>query len=428
MTGNTTAAPRVVMCVENLSVPTDRRVWQEATTLNAAGYRVDVICPVGKGRDMSPFELRESVRIFRYRPFVAEASALSYVREYGVALWRMRDLVRKGADRGSYDIVHLCNPPDFLWVAALGQRVRGAAVVFDHHDLAPELFATKFGSGGIIAAAVASSERCAFHMADVVLSTNESYKRIAMSRGRKDPDRVFVVRNAPDLRRFQPASPDPHLAHGRRFLIGYVGVMGPQDGVEHALLALHRLRERRRDWHAVFLGDGPDLGRLRELSDTLGLAEHVEFAGWATDEEILPLLSSADLCLSPETANPLNNRSTMMKVAEYMAVGRPVAAFDLLETRRTAGDCALYAPSGDVDAYAANIDRLLEDGSLRHRLGAAAAARVRAHLGWDRSAAALLAAYSVAAEVSRQRKVIREGRPRAASDGHAATGRVRHAP
>jgi glycosyltransferase involved in cell wall biosynthesis len=380
--------------VENLSVPRDRRVWQEALALTTAGYEVVVVCPRGTGQDREAFERREGVEIHRYRPAPDGSSLRSYVREYGQALWETARLTHRLARQQPFDIVHACNPPDLLLLAALPLRRRGARFIFDHHDLVPELYRVKFGDGrALMSSATVVLERLAFSLADVVIATNESFRRIAITRGGKRAEDVFVVRNGPDVARMKPGRPDASLRR-RRHLIGYVGTMAPQDGVDHALRSLALLATRRRDWHAIFAGDGDALPELRRLASELGIADSVEFPGFLSQEDVVRLLSSVDVCLAPEPKNPLNDASTLIKIAEYMAVARPVVCFDLAESRVTAGESAEFARPNDEASFAACIDRLLDDPSRRATMGAAGRRRVEESLSWDYSKRELLAAYA----------------------------------
>jgi glycosyltransferase involved in cell wall biosynthesis len=395
---------RILLLVENLSVPFDRRVWQEAVALSAGGAAVVVICPRGDDRDRDAYEVRDGIEIHRFAPALAQAGAVGYVREFAVAFVRMRSLVRRVAGSRGFDVVHAANPPDLLlWTAWLLRR-RGARFVFDHHDLAPELYLTRFGRRGLAYRALLGLERATFRIADVVISSNESYRKIAIERGGKAPSDVFVVRNAPDPQVFHPGTPRPALRRGKRYLLGYVGMMGPQDGVDLALEALAHLRRRRDDWQAVFAGDGDARPGLEERARELGLDDAVEFVGLASQAEVLELLSTADVCLSPEPSNPLNDRSTMMKVAEYMAMKRAVVAFDLPETRWTAADAAAYAPSGDVVAFAIQVDTLLEDEDRRTRAGEVGRERIVTLLSWEHSVRALDASYARVLEIEPGRR------------------------
>lgn len=396
---------RVLILVENEPLPSDRHVWNEATALSRAGYEVTVVCPAGAERDRAAFERNEGVAIHRYRPRHAKASAASYALEYLTALWSMRRLARRLARERPFDIVHACSPPDVLLLAALAARRGGARFVFDHHDLTPELYLTRFGPGPLHRMTLAA-EQLAFRLADVVTSVNDSYRRVAIERGRRDPADVFVVRTGPDLARFSPSPPDPSLKRGKRFLLSYVGVMGPQDGVDEALLSLADLRAMRDDWHAVFMGDGEVLGEMRSLAARLGLAACVEFTGWVEQDTISRVLSSSDVCLAPDPINPLNDLSSMVKISEYMAMSRPIVSFDLAESRVGAGGAAVFAAPGDHVGFARLVSDLLDDPARRAALGEAGRARAEGFFAWEHQERSLLTAYSRALEMG----PVREGR------------------
>ena len=386
---------RALILSENAPVPSDRRVWNESRALTAAGWQVVIVSPQGRQRCTEPYEVLEGIEIHRYPLRPSNGGAVGYLREYGQAMWRIRRLVRRLARTQRFDIVHACNPPDFLLLAALPLRRRGARFVFDHHDLVPELFRSKFGDGKrALLRAVTAAERLAFRRADVVLATNDSYRRVAIERGGKRPENVFVVRNGPDLERFQPAEPDPGLRRGRKHLIAYLGIMGSQDGVDHAVRALAWLRERRDDWHAVFIGEGDVLDDMRALADELGLRDSIEFAGWRGDRDIRHILSTADVCLAPDPPSPLNDVSTMIKIPEYLAMGCPVVSYDLHESRVSGGDAALYAKPGDPAALGRGVLELLDDPARRERMAVFGRTRVERELAWEHSSSVLLAAYA----------------------------------
>jgi glycosyltransferase involved in cell wall biosynthesis len=382
----------VLLIVQNLSVPADRRVWQECRSLRDAGYRPTVVCPTG-GRDSAVYEVVDGIPIHRYVPRTSAGGAVGFVVEYAWALWRTRGIVRRLEATQRFDVVHVANPPDVLFLTALGQRRHGARFVFDHHDLTPELVQVRFGSSRLLGAAARAGERLAFRLADVVVTTNETYREVALDRGRRAPEDVFVVRNGPDLRGAPTAPGELDLHRDTDYLLAYAGVMGPQDGVDDLLLSLAELRGRRDDWHAVLAGRGDALDRLQLLAAELELGDDVTFCGWLETGELHRLLASADVCLAPEPSNPLNDASTMVKVAEYMGHGRAVVATDLAETRRTAAEAAVYVPPGDPAAFAEGIARLLDDEALRVHLGRAAERRARSALSWERSEQGLLAAY-----------------------------------
>ena len=405
---------RILFLVENESVPADRRVWDESLALMRAGFDVAVICPQGTDRDRLAVECWDGIDIHRFPLRFAGGGLLGYVREYATALWRMSRIARRLARARPFDVVHASNPPDLLLLTVMGLKLRGARMVFDHHDLVPELCLARFGRAGRILHPLAlAAERLSFGLADVVIATNESYRRIALTRGAKRPEDVFTVRNGPDLARFRPREPDPSLKRGRAHLIGYLGVMGIQDGIDHALRALALLAERRRDWRAMFIGDGPELPRMRELARQLDLGDAVEFVGWQHDEGILRVLSSADVCLAPDPKSPLNDVSTMVKIAEYMAMARPIVSYSLTESRISAGGAAAYAEPNNVEDFARLIDDLLDDPDRRAAMGAIGRERVEQRLSWEHSERALTAAYDRV--LGARRGGARDGRPETAS-------------
>ncbi len=389
-------AGRALILVENLSVPFDRRVWQESTALRDAGWEVHVICPTGANRDTEPEAVIDGVRIHRYPLRPATGGPVGYLREYGLALLHTYRLARKV---GPVRVVHACNPPDLLFLVARMLKRRGARFVFDQHDLVPELYLSRFGRGeDFLYRLVLRLERLTYRAADVVIATNESYRRAALTRGGKKPDEVFVVRSAPVVERFHQVPPEEALKRGKPHLLCYLGVMGPQDGVDYALRSLALLRDEigRSDWHAVFVGAGDTFDAMVALSRELGLSDMVEFTGRIPDEDLLRYLSTADVCLAPDPYNPLNDVSTMNKIMEYMAMARPIVSFDLREARVSAGDAAVYAPPNDESEFAKLIALLLDDPEERRRMGEIGQARVSGPLSWDNSRAALLAAYDAA--------------------------------
>jgi glycosyltransferase involved in cell wall biosynthesis len=385
---------RVLILVQNEPAPSDRHVWNQAQALTRAGYEVTIVCPKGTDRDRDAFQLLDGVAIHRYDPRVADGGAVDYGLEYASALRQIRRLAKRLARERPFDLVHACSPPDFLLLAALPLRRHGARFVFDHHDLTPELFVSRFGGErGLVHRTTLIAEQVAFRLADVVLSVNESYRRVAIERGRRHPDDVAVVRTGPDLTRFTPTPPDATLKRGRAHLLSYVGVMGPQDGVDHALRALAALRERRQDWHAIFMGSGDVLEDMRALASELGLADVVEFTGWVEHDTIRRVLSTSDVCLAPDPKSPLNDVSSMVKISEYMAMSKPIVSYDLMESRASAGDCAVYAAADDVEAFAGLVDELLDDPARREAMGAAGRARAEQLLAWEHQERALLGAY-----------------------------------
>jgi glycosyltransferase involved in cell wall biosynthesis len=392
--GEPVSHPCALFLVEDLPVPLNRRVWQESLTLRRAGFDVAVLCPAGREHDREPFEVREGVEIHRYRLTPSNGGMLGYAREYGAALWRLRRAIKRLARSQKFDVVHACNPPDLLFLAALPLKRTGARFIFDHHDLVPELYLSRFGRGkDLFFRLTLRLERLMFSLADVVISTNESYRAVALGRGRKRPEDVFVVRNGPDLERFRPLEPDSSLKRGRQHLITYLGVMGPQDGIDHALRSLALLREMRQDWHAVFVGDGDVRQAMQRLTHELGLDSMVEFTGMLVGDDVPRILATSDVCLAPDPKTAFNDVSTMNKIVEYMAMSRPIVAYDLVEARASAGNAALYAEPNDERSFALRIAELLGDPKLRTAMGAEGRLRIETALSWTHSEDSLLAAY-----------------------------------
>lgn len=391
-----TARPRrVLILVENLPSPFDRRVWQEATTLRANGYEVSIICPTGKGYDRR-HEVIEGVFIYRYRlPFEARGAA-GYLIEYPIALIATSWLTWKVWFSRGFDVIHACNPPDFLFlIGGFFKILFRRKFLFDHHDINPELYEAKFGRRDGLWRLIVWLERLTFKTADVSIATNESYKRIAIERGGMDPDRVFVVRSGPKLDRLKILPPKPELKRGRRYLVGYVGVMGAQEGIDYLLrAAAHLICDMgRKDVHFGLVGGGTALDDMKRLASELGIADHVTFTGRVSDQELLEMLNTADVCVNPDAANPMNDLSTMNKIMEYMALGKPIVQFDLIEGRFSARDASLYAARNDFADLARKIAELLDDADLRARMGAYGRNRVLNELEWRYEAPKLLAAY-----------------------------------
>lgn len=393
MTGTLSA---VLIIVENLPVPIDRRVWQEARTLREAGYRVSVICPKDRGFEQSR-ETREGIEIYRHR--VWEASGLlGYLLEYACALAAELYLALKVYARTRFRILHACNPPDTIFLIGLFFRLLGVRFIFDHHDLNPELYEAKFGQRGLVHRLVCLAERLTFRTADVSIATNESYREVALTRGGMPPERVFVVRSCPELSKIHRGPARPELKEGKSYLVVYVGVMGPQDGVDLLLESIaYVVKQRdRRDVFWALIGSGTELPRLKTLATQEGLDALVKFTGRISDDELAAYLSTADVCVAPDPKNPMNDKSTMNKILEYMAYGRPVVLFDLTEGRRSAADAALYARPNDSQDFAEQILTLLDSEDLRHQLGETGRQRIEENLNWETEKKALLTAYEKA--------------------------------
>lgn len=389
--------PGVLILVQNLAVPFDRRVWQEACALRDAGFEVSVICP--RSQQYPAFqEDIDGIHIHRYWPGMEAQGLSGYLIEYAVALSSMMVLAWQVAARRRIDIVHACNPPDLLFLVAMPMvLLRRARFVFDHHDVSPELLMAK--GHGVDSSVVKLSrilERMTFGCAVVSIATNESYREVAISRGGMSPEDVFVVRSGPA--NFEPVPPEPRLKRGRPYLVGYVGVMGVQEGIGLLLEAAHLVVNTygRRDVTFALAGSGPEAQRLRAVSAAMGLSDYVHFLGRVSDAELVQLLSTADVCVNPDEVNPMNDMSTMNKVVEYMALGRPMVQFDTREGRVSAASSSLYAAPNDPASLAAAICRLLDDPALGAAMGARGRKRFQEELAWSRQVPELMAAYDAA--------------------------------
>lgn len=393
----TTTPRRVLIIVENLPVPFDTRVWNEATALAAHGYEVSVICPAAAGFD-ERFEVIDGIFIYRHPLPSAAEGKLAYLAEYATAtVWQFRLALRVLRERG-FDAIHACNPPDTLFALGLIFKLLGKRFIFDHHDLSPELYQVKFGRRGVIYKLLLCFERWTFRTADVVIATNESYRRVAIERGGVDPRRAWVVRSGPKPERIRVVPPNPALKRGRQYLIGYVGLMARQDGIGHLLEAARRIVHDlgRRDVQFHLVGSGPEIDILRQQSVDLGVADYVTFAGRVSDVDLIELLNTADVCVNPDDVNEMNDKSTMNKIMEYMAVGKPVVQFETTEGRVSAQDASLYARPNDAGDFAAKIIELIADPQRRQTMGAIGRERVRSELAWSHQIPKLLAAYDVA--------------------------------
>jgi len=376
---------RILIIVQNLPVPFDRRVWLECRALISAGYRVAVVCPKGSGDPA--YEVVDAVELYKYRPYAPGGSKFGFVAEYAYSFLATAWSTLKARRAGRFTVIQACNPPDIFWPLAMAFRmVEGTRFVFDHHDLCPELYESRFPGGAKLPyKGLRALERRTHRAADHVICTNDSYREIAISRSGKPATDVTVVRTGPDPQRLQRGEACPELRRGRSFLAAYIGVMGPQDGVDIVVRAAHIVIHElgRNDIAFTLIGSGDSFDELVALRDELGLAGHVEFTGRAPDELVGRILSTADIGLSPDPKNPLNDVSTMNKTMEYMAFELPVVAFDLLETRVSAGDAATYVKPNDAHAYAEAIVALMDDEPRRALLGKLGRARVEQQLAWS---------------------------------------------
>ena len=385
---------RVLILVENLPSPFDRRVWQEATTLKNAGYLVSIICPTGKGFEKK-FEVIDDIHIWRYDLSLEAEGPLGYLIEYATALFFTFYLSFKVLFKRGFDVIHACNPPDLFFLVGGFFKLFGRKFLFDHHDANPELYQAKFGRRDFLWKAMLWLEKMTFRTADASIATNHSYRRIAIERGGMAPERVFVVRSGPSLERLKTVPPDETLRKGKRYLVGYVGVMGRQEGIDYLLkAAAHIVHDlKRTDVHFGLVGGGTSLEEMKALARALNVADYVTFTGRVPDAELLAMLNTADVCVNPDVANAMNDISTMNKIMEYMALGKPIVQFDLTEGRFSAQDASLYARRNDAFDLASKICSLLDDPEKRKTMGSFGRRRVENELEWRYEAPKLLAAY-----------------------------------
>jgi glycosyltransferase involved in cell wall biosynthesis len=387
---------RVLIIVENLPCPFDRRVWQEALALCSNGYHVSIICPKGRGFDAA-YECLEGVHIYRHRLVEAD-SAFGYGLEYSLSLLMELWLAVRIAVTRGFDVIQACNPPDTIFIVGRFFKLFGKRFIFDHHDINPELYEAKFARRDVFYRLLCRLERWTFRAADVSIATNESYRRIAIERGGMDPSKVFVVRSGPDLSRIERPPPNPALRRGKQYLVGYVGVIGKQEGLDLLLESIAYMRRvrNRTDVQFAIIGDGTELPAIKALSRKLQLDDCIEFFGRVPDRELWEILGTADVCVNPDRANEMNDKSTMNKIIEYMAIGKPIVQFDLTEGRFSAAGASLYARPNDTNDFADKLCELLDDADLRESMGNAGKTRVETDLAWHHQIPQLIAAYAAA--------------------------------
>lgn len=386
---------RILIVVENLPVPLDRRVWLEATTLKSAGYEVSVICPTGRGWDKH-YEEIEGIHIYRYpEPVEAHAGAVAYAREYLHSLWHWFRLAAKVRRERGFDIIQGCNPPDLVFLLALWHRLRGVRYMFDHHDPCPELFEAKFNKKGLLYKIMLVWERMTFACASVSMATNESFREIALRRGHMRAEDVFVVRSAPKIEKFELRPADPAMRKGAGTVLGYVGVIGQQEGMDLLVAAAdHLIKEKgRQDVHFLIVGFGSEVPMVQADVKRRGLDGWFTFTGALYGEDLLRALNSADIGVSPDPKNAMNDICTMNKVMEYMTLEKPVVQFDLKEGRASAGEASVYAAANDPVDFADKIAWLMDHPAEASAMGKLGRTRVLDRLSWAHSVPQLLAAY-----------------------------------
>jgi glycosyltransferase involved in cell wall biosynthesis len=380
----------ILIVVENLPVPFDRRVWQEANTLSENGAKVSIICPIMKGYT-AKYEVINNIEIYRH-PLPFEASgALGYLVEYSTALFWETWLSLKIYAKKRFHVIHGCNPPDLIFIVAFFFKALGVRYVFDHHDINPELYIAKYNKKGFFYNLMVFFEKLTFKTADYSIATNESYKEIAIRRGGMDPEKVQVIRSGPKLDRLQILPPVEKYKKGREFLLGYVGVIGEQEGIDLLLQSFKTIISRRDDVHLAIVGGGTHVEELKKLCAQLNLNDFVDFYGRVSDEILVGVLNTADVCVNPDKPTEMNDLSTMNKIMEYMALKKPIVQFDLKEGRFSAAEASLYAK--DIDDFADKIESLLDDSELRETMGEFGYQRVVNELSWDHESEKLVKFY-----------------------------------
>ena len=392
---NRNSPHRVLIIVENLPVPFDRRVWQEARTLRQAGWTVSVICPKNANYTKS-YECIEGIHVYRH-PLPIQASGLAgFALEYGTALFWEFVLSLKVLYKHGFDVVHACNPPDLIFlIGGFYKFLLGKRFVFDHHDISPELYEAKFGKRGFVHKVLLWLERLTFRTADASIATNDSFRRIAVARGGMWAERVWVVKSYPDLNRFYRVEADPALKRGRQHLVGYVGIMGNQDGVDLLVDAMAHIvhTQGRRDVGCAIIGNGPELEALKARAQEKNVADYIEFTGFLTGPTLLTYLSTIDVGAIPDPPNVYNDKISMNKVFEYMSLGIPFVQFNVTEGRREAGGACDIAPEATGASMGDTLLSLIDDPLRRAAMAANGAARAKAEFRWEAAARQLLAAY-----------------------------------
>jgi glycosyltransferase involved in cell wall biosynthesis len=386
---------RVLIIVENLPVPFDRRVWSIATTLRGAGYTVSIICPKGRGYEASEEEI-DGIHIFRHSLPIEARGAAAYLIEYPAALFWEFVLSLKVARRPGFDVIHACNPPDLIFLIALFYKIFGRKrFLFDHHDVNPELYEAKFGRRDLVWRLLLLAERLTFRTADVSLATNESYRRVAIDRGRMRPDRVFVVRSGPAIERVRAVPPNPKWRNGRRHMVGYVGVISQSEGLDLLLKSVEYIvRQRKRDdVQFVVVGRGPDFQAIVAMAEEMQLTDWVTFPGRVDDATLFEILSTADVCVNPDRVTAMNDMSTMNKIMEYMALGKAIVQFDVAEGRYSAQQASLYAAANDPIDFGDKIIELIDNPDQRARMGEFGRRRLQDVLAWHHQVPTLHQAY-----------------------------------
>lgn len=379
------AGKKILIIVENLPVPFDRRVWQEARTLKEKGAEIFIICPQNKSYQKK-IEVIDGIRIYRHKLILEAKGVLGFFFEYGSALFWEIFLSWKIFFKHGFDVIHACNPPDLIFLVALPFKLLGKKFIFDHHDLNPELYFAKFKRRDIFYKLMLLLEKLTYKLADLSIATNNSYKKIAIKRGKMKPGDVFVVRSGPDLKRLKILPPENKFKKGKKFLVGYVGVIGNEEGLDYLVEAIWYIvfQKARKDIHFVCIGDGPYLETIKKYAKQKKINNYITFTGRVSDDIMLKILNTADVCVNPDEYNEMNDKSTMNKIMEYMALEKPIVQFDVKEGRFSAQSASLYAKPNDSVDLAENILKLINNPKMRKKMGKYGYKRVKKELSWEK--------------------------------------------
>ncbi len=386
------AGKHILIVIENLPAPFDRRVWQEATTLKKHGADVSIICPKMKGFN-EPYVCIDGIDIYRHKLPLEGSGIMGYFLEYSTAIFWEFFLSLKIYLKKPFHVIHGCNPPDLIFLTALLFKLLGVKYVFDHHDINPELFIAKFNKKGVFYKLMLYLERLTFKVADFSIATNESYREIAIHRGNMSPDQVQIVRSGPKIENFKITTGSEKYKKGRDFLVGYVGVIGEQEGLDLLMLSVDCIRRKRKDVQFAIIGSGTAINKIQTIAESLGVTDYVDFYGRVKDDKLVDILNTCDVCVNPDKPTEMNNLSTMNKIMEYMALQKAIVQFDLKEGRASAQEASLYAECDNTRDFANKIMWLLDNENERERMGRFGYNRVINELSWDHENKKLISFY-----------------------------------
>lgn len=384
----------VLFIVENNPCPKDKRVWYEAEAVYDFGYMVSVISPK-ENRYTKNYEKIDNINVYRHPMPIEANSKVGFILEYLNATFWESYLCLKIFIKHPFHIIHSANPPDHVFIIALFFKLFGVKYIFDHHDITPENYVAKFDKKGIMYKILLLMEKMTFKTADIVISTNESYKKIAINRGNMKENEVFVVRNGPDLNKIKIVPPNNKLKEGFDFSVGYVGIIGKQEGIENLLAAVKYLIYTKEITNIKFIvvGSGPHLKELIRQAKEMKIEKFVHFTGFIPDSDLYEILSTSDICINPEFGNEFTDKSTMIKIMEYMFFGKPIIQFYTTEGEVTAGNSSIYIKNNSIKEFADAIVNLCSDPEKRKKMGNYGKKRISEELCWDNQAINLKSAY-----------------------------------